>query len=94
MDFKEITDEQLAQFIDGNLSMAESDAILASILSFSDLETIVLAASASAVFGDDVSDDLPEWDISSKGRVVKMYPFEPLPACGFLGNEDENEEKE
>jgi len=94
MNFKEITDEQLAQFIEGNATPAESDAILDAIQSFDDLETVVLATTASAMFDDDVSDDLPAWDISPKGRVVKLYPFEPLPACGFLGNEDENGKKE
>lgn len=87
LSFDHITDEHLAQFIDGAIPPDETDAILDSIQSCEDLETVALASSAKAMVEDDDADDLPEWDIKP-GKKITMYPFNPLPACGFLGNEE------
>ena len=47
MNLDQLSDEQLAQFIDGNSSPEEIEAILDAISSGKDLETIVLALTAT-----------------------------------------------
>ncbi len=91
--FKQITDEQLAAFIDGNTSEEETKEILDSVQSKDDLETLALAFSIQEQAED--IDDLP--DVASLGKTVEMRPFDRLPMAGFLGNEtsdNPNETKE
>jgi hypothetical protein len=94
--FNNITDEQLAAFIDGNVSKQEADEILDVVQSEDDLETLALAFSAKAELEtDEEPDDMPEITLLNKTAVICR--FEPLPMAGFLGNEtsdkgDETEE--
>ena len=94
--FKNITDEQLAAFIDGNVSEKETKEIFDAVQTKDDLETLALAFSVQVKkSGEDNFDDMP--DDASLGKVIEMHPFERLPMAGFLGNEtsdNANETKE
>jgi hypothetical protein len=83
---KDISDNKLAQFIDGNTTNTETNEILDAIQSEEDLETITLAFSAQKILNeeDDNLDDMPE--INTLGKIIQMNPFERLPMTGFSGN--------
>jgi hypothetical protein len=85
MNLDKISDEQLAQFIDGNSSPKEIDAILDAVSSEEDLETLVLAYSAKTKIEEDSEEeDMP--DIKDLGKTIKMQQLERLPMAGFLGD--------
>lgn len=85
MNLDQISDEQLARFIDGNSSPEEIEAILDAIGSKKDLETIVLAYSAkSKIEEESEEEDMP--DIKELGKTIQMKHFERLPMAGFLGD--------
>ncbi len=87
--FENITDEQLAAFIDGNASEKETNEILDAVQSKNDLETIALAFSIQArKDGEEDVDDMP--DVTSLGKIVEIRPFERLPMAGFLGNKPQS----
>jgi hypothetical protein len=85
---KDISDNKLARFIDGNTTDAETNEILDAIQSEEDLETIALAFSAQKILNAEDLDDMP--DINALGKIIKMNPFERLPMAGFLGNSTED----
>ncbi len=81
------SDEQLAAFIDGNLSESENESILDSIQTKEDLEALTIALSAKKIIEetDNELDDMPDINELS-GKSVKLHPFDQLPMAGFLGN--------
>jgi hypothetical protein len=85
MNLNQVSDEQLARFIDGNASAEEIETILDAVSSDKDLETIVLAYSAKTKIEEDSEEeDMP--DIKDLGKTIKMQQFERLPMAGFLGD--------
>ncbi len=90
---KNITDEQLAAFVDGNLSETENEAILDALQTDEDLKTLVMVLEAKklAEEADEELDDMPDIDTSS-GKRIKIHPFESLPMAGFLGNDTDEPE--
>lgn len=76
MDIKDISDELLAKLIDGNLQEHQMNEILDS-LSLSEVESLSVDADHSQTKEDEAD--------------VRLRKYEPMPACGFLGEKDDDE---
>ncbi len=87
--FNDISDELLAQYLDGNTSEDENRTIENSIHSISDLETVCLAGSASML-----SEDLDELPSFGECGDININRYEDLRACGFLGSDPEYDDGE
>lgn len=85
--FNDLSDELLAQYIDGNTSEDENRTIEDSIHSISDLQTICLAESASKI-----SEDLDELPSFGECGDINIHRYDDLMACGFLGNDPEDDD--
>lgn len=92
--FEEISDEELARFIEGTGTDEENNRILNSINSEEELKAMALAFASQKMMEDEGGlEDLPELDLN-KGNVVPFIPFEKLRACGFLGNDSDDADAE
>lgn len=89
-----ISDEDLAAYIDGVASEDEANAILDSIQTKEDLELFVLALSsketADKIFSEEDTVNFGE----QPTKKIILRPFESLPMAGFLGEEKDQDDIE
>lgn len=60
--FDEISDEQLASFLDSNTSETENEQILDAVLSEEDMEILSMAFSIRRIIDEDVGDETENQD--------------------------------
>ncbi len=93
-EFDNISDEQLACFIEDNLCEVDCNFILDTVSCDADMDVLSIAYQASKLADDEAITpteiiDLPRWN---SGMVAACTPAEPLyqsmRECAFLGDND------
>lgn len=90
--FNNISDEQLACFIDDNLSEAECEYILDTVSSDADMDVLSISYQASKLVENVAVQDeivnLPRWDDDLAAGYRSVASFQQLSKCAFLGDAD------
>lgn len=86
--FDEISDEQLASFLDGNTSEMENEQIYDAVSTEEDMEILSMAFSTRLIIEEGMEDMPKSLDISL--NQISKDSFEWFGMCGFVGEEPES----
>lgn len=86
--FNQISDEELAAYLEGMLSDKES-AMVDAAMDFDTFEVLNVSRKAMNEFLSDNVISLPSWENAAVTSIHPMY--EPLAMAGFLGDSNDDE---